>query len=499
MNGILFAVTSSGLYRSIDSGGLWVPVDSGLTDSNIDCIVGTPNEVYLGTYSAELLRGSGIFRSTDSGMSWTHSNSGLTNLGVRAMLMRGKAIYSGTKGSGVFTSTNQGSSWAQSSSGLRNNVVNSLLVQGDTVFSAGSYSSGIFMTTDQGTKWIPADSGLADRYILSLATSMEPNVGTKLLAGGNSGKLFMSIDNGAHWETVDTIAKGDVMALCAIGNIVLAGSQGGVFISNDYGRSWVKDTSFWSNDVWCLASQIDSVGNPVFYAGTYSADVQRKTSKDVRWGYSGLHGGHSIYALATLGNNLFAGAAQGGGVFLSTDLGNEWIARDSGLQAVTIFDFALSGENLFAATDNGVFLTRDSGTTWTAENFGLSYAGVQSIVASKTTLFAGTAYGGVWSRPLSEMIGNNSVAKKAALNPSFTSYPNPFTKATKISFTSETGYATVSIVNLLGQEVVRLFSGELAAGEHAFTWDAGGLAPGMYVCILQQGSHLDRLPVVRLR
>jgi flagellar hook assembly protein FlgD len=87
------------------------------------------------------------------------------------------------------------------------------------------------------------------------------------------------------------------------------------------------------------------------------------------------------------------------------------------------------------------------------------------------------------------------------------SYPNPFTQSTTITFSSpESGQAEVTIVNLLGTEVARLFSGELAAGEHTFTWDAAksiaydAAAPrGMYECIMRMNGSTQEIPVMLTR
>ncbi|HET6400209.1 MAG TPA: hypothetical protein VFH95_02325 [Candidatus Kapabacteria bacterium] len=64
-----------------------------------------------------------------------------------------------------------------------------------------------------------------------------------------------------------------------------------------------------------------------------------------------------------------------------------------------------------------------------------------------------------------------------------------------------TGYADVSIVNLLGVEVAHLFSGELAAGNHSFTWDADRIAAprGMYECLVRMNERVEILPMVLAR
>lgn len=74
------------------------------------------------------------------------------------------------------------------------------------------------------------------------------------------------------------------------------------------------------------------------------------------------------------------------------------------------------------------------------------------------------------------------------------SYPNPFSQSTEIAFTSATaGYADVSVVNILGVEAAHLFSGELAAGENDFAWDAQGMAPGSYWCVVHIGDSVERI------
>jgi hypothetical protein len=57
------------------------------------------------------------------------------------------------------------------------------------------------------------------------------------------------------------------------------------------------------------------------------------------------------------------------------------------------------------------------------------------------------------------------------------------------------------IVNLLGVEVARIFSGELNAGEKSFTWDASEDAcatSGIYECVIRMNGQIEKLPVMLL-
>jgi DNA-binding beta-propeller fold protein YncE len=80
------------------------------------------------------------------------------------------------------------------------------------------------------------------------------------------------------------------------------------------------------------------------------------------------------------------------------------------------------------------------------------------------------------------------------------SYPNPFLNSTSISFTTpERGPVQVTIVNLLGTEVARVFSGELEAGKRTFTWDARGMPPGIYWCEVRMNGNVERAAVLKSR
>jgi hypothetical protein len=81
-------------------------------------------------------------------------------------------------------------------------------------------------------------------------------------------------------------------------------------------------------------------------------------------------------------------------------------------------------------------------------------------------------------------------------------YPNPLTQSAKISFTlPESGAslgdaAEVTIVNLLGSDEARLFSGTLSAGTHSFDWDASGAAAGTYFCVVRTINGVQRVAMV---
>lgn len=65
-------------------------------------------------------------------------------------------------------------------------------------------------------------------------------------------------------------------------------------------------------------------------------------------------------------------------------------------------------------------------------------------------------------------------------------YPNPFNPTTKIEYSvPKSGYVSLKVYNLLGQEVSTLFSGNQKVGNYIATFDGTGLASGIYLYRLQ--------------
>ena len=74
---------------------------------------------------------------------------------------------------------------------------------------------------------------------------------------------------------------------------------------------------------------------------------------------------------------------------------------------------------------------------------------------------------------------------------SLTNYPNPFSDATTFEYIlPEDAIVSLSIYNLMGQEIAKLQEGEeVLAGTHTESFEANELPDGIYYCILQVGAQ----------
>ena len=69
-------------------------------------------------------------------------------------------------------------------------------------------------------------------------------------------------------------------------------------------------------------------------------------------------------------------------------------------------------------------------------------------------------------------------------------YPNPFNPTTKINYSvPNSGFVTLKVFNILGQEVATLFSGQLHPGKYVATFDGSNFASGVYIYRLDAGGN----------
>ena len=302
-----------------------------------------------------------------------------------------------------------------------------------------------------------------------------------------------------------------IVTLAAVGTNVFAGTGvkvldvgEGVYLSSNNGTSWTAVSNGLTN------TYVDAfaVNESNFFAGTAGGGVFLTINNGTNWTAANTDlTNPSVLALVVSGTNLFAGTG-GSGVFLSTNNGTSWSAANTGLPN-GVGALAVSGTNLFAGIFDlnlaGVYLSTDSGASWTGVNSGLPLSPARSISSFAvigTNLFAGIGGGGVWRRPLSEMVTSvqnfpTDLPKHFSLGQN---YPNPFNPATVISFgLPSKSFVSLKVFDALGREVSIVLSEDLSAGTYSRQWNAGGLPSGVYFYRLQAGPFIETKKLVLLR
>ncbi|MEW6509907.1 MAG: fibronectin type III domain-containing protein, partial [Bacteroidota bacterium] len=372
---VFLGTMEGGVYRSSDNGASWQPMNNLLTDPHIHSLASFGTFLYAAT-------SAGVFVSRDDGGSWYPSSRGITDTLIQAITVKDTILFAGTYSDGVFRSTDAGAHWEPASNGIGSSNVRAFAVLGTDIF-AGT-TNGVYRSTDDGANWALASNGLTNVFVSTLYLS-----GSTLYAGSTNlptGGVSRSTDGGANW-TVAGLQSYQVFAIAAYNNVLLAGTNLGIYASTDEGANWyVAEGGRFYNYVYAL-----SLFGANFLAGTYRG-VLVSTNLGTTWNASnnGLSNGW-VTGFVKHGSMLFAGT-YGGGVFLSPDDGTTFAARNGGLERTYINALALSGEYIFAGVEVGAYLSLDDASSWTKALGGLPDAEVYSL-----GVFGGNIFAGVFS------------------------------------------------------------------------------------------------------
>lgn len=363
--------------------------------------------------------------------------------------------------------------WRKTNSSVGINI--NALAAKDSILVAGSDTGGVFVSYDNGASWKAASNGPGSRNIKSLLFK-----GNLLVAGiGNglsSGATFTSTDSGKSWKPATTPYYGYLFCMTLNGSDLLAGTWYGVIRSTNSGQTWttLSTTGFPSNPgVSALAFNGSYIFAGVNNSGGGGTGAFLSTNNGGSWTTknNGLTN-TDVNALAVKGTMLFAGTNNS--VYRTKDSGANWSHTTNGITTTNINTLLVLGNNIFAGTDDGVFVTYDDGENWTRVSDSLpANTSVWSLVLKGNYLFAGTG-SGVWKIPASKVVtGIYKVETMKHLE----IFPNPSQGICYLNTENLQGALDVEVVNTLGEKVYTVHIGEKVASK---SLDLRFLPKGIY-------------------
>lgn len=252
--------------------------------------------------------------------------------------------------------------------------------------------------------WVLSDSGPEMGHSIFISSYASPGAvhcfavsAKKFFAGTDSGGVFLSNDSGRSWISVNSGLQNKlnsfysyypILSLFVKDSLLFAGLPGGnIWVSSISVISWKFAAALPSSmgNVYALAS-IDTF----LFAGCYGNGAFLSTNQGQNW--SAINTGltysndKAIMSFAVIDSNLFA-ATYGGGVFRTTNKGASWVQIYNGLLNSEISVLAAIDSNLFAASDVGVFRTTNKGISWTNTGFDLSL--IDAFTVTGNSIFAG--------------------------------------------------------------------------------------------------------------
>ncbi|MFZ5862525.1 MAG: WD40/YVTN/BNR-like repeat-containing protein [Nitrospirota bacterium] len=284
----------------------------------------------------------------------------------------------------------------------------------DRVLALTNYSIGLLKSGDRGQRWDTANRGIRSYSLYRLV--VDPRDPDLVYVGAGGGGLYRSVDGA---ETF--VERNNGLGNTNIGAIVLhpgdpdrvfVVTSTGVFVSPDRGETW----SAWNEgDTFSQSQQYQDLvivpGDPDTALLASEFGVWRRRPGEPSWTIASpdLQGRPITVLMAHPdGRRVFAAALrdgrtlEGGGLFVSEDLGTTWARWDRGdLSRAWIRRLWFDSRSalVYAATSgDGVLRSEDGGRTWEPRNAGLPLPDVRALVpdpANPRRVFAGTHGHGV--------------------------------------------------------------------------------------------------------
>lgn len=253
----IFAGNSAGIFKSSNLGENWINTNNGSTIGPVNNLSTSGTLVYAGTHN-------GVFKSTNNGLNWILVNNGLTNLFITSLSPIDSFLFAGTP-AGIFRSTDYGANWVMINNQLI--FVSNIARINDKLFAT---RQGIWYSTDYGSNWNL--SGLLDTTIVSIALH-----GSKIFAGTSDWGIYISNDFGQSWIP-GGLSEGHqrLTSIKTYGSRMIVGNyqgNGGSFTTTDYGQSWREFNEGFPNSL-PFVNCMEIVDDQVF-AGTNSSIWKR--------------------------------------------------------------------------------------------------------------------------------------------------------------------------------------------------------------------------------
>lgn len=463
-------------WKSTDAGVTWVLKNAGLVGfggwiHGMDIDPTNPSTIYLNGYS------NAIAKSTDRGENWFFSGTGIGQE-INAICVdytNTDIIYAAgigwIGGSGAWKSTDKGETWNRINIGfpadrpypsLNTMVMHptdpSILYVGGNPMP-GRPSIGVYKTTNGGNNWFETDSILRGIDVKMLAIDpVNPNtVFAATMAG-----LFKTTNGGTTWDTTTLIAP---IARTIVfdpqnSNIIYAGMFGPASIckSTDAGATW--DTISIANDDTTVICVAVAPSNPdVIYAGTVGNE-------------------QGVYVYKSLDGGLTWQRKSKGLPRLNDPDSMRW-HRPKGVNSLAIDPINPNIVYAGIALEGGIYRTTDGGENWTAMNNGYNGYPFTDIVVidpgDRKTLYAGS-YNGIWTYTTTDTLEPSPQDKKAIV------YPNP-ARGTHVTFIYDLDSAAEVTIKVysLSKQLVASIAETKSAGENSTRLDISEIPSGIYL------------------
>ena len=522
--------SGGGVFMSPDSGRTWT--DYGQDDVTVSSIaVSEKGKVFVEVDSS-------VYSAVHAPIPRQGSNWSLDQNGI-PLAASVIAVQNGRDGE-VIALTDQGTyvyddstdSWTVVLPGIPSAEVTSQFYNPSGTSFAGTQGNGVFYNDSLSKSW--TQCGIYPSHVTALGT-------------GSAGELLVGTDNGIYeripgsrfWQKLEVgLGRSTIYQIqyAAPDSTIYSATSDGLYSLTKGSGSWNLTTSEWTYTFLETPAQyyigtsggimsttygvggnwttVQTVGLPlvhiyslardssnVLYAGTQDAGIFSSTD-GIFWTQIGLSTPLIFRTVKTIqisSNGVIFAGTDSAGAYYSDDAGADW-NRISSITGKQITCFLLNDTaGYYAGTSDGVFVSMDRGVTWHSANDGLTELNVNSIFLDRQgNVYAGTDSGLFVSKAIETAIQSRTVtASSFSLSQN---YPNPFNPSTAIRFVVPgSELVSLKVYDVLGRLVRTLLNKVESPGRYQVTFDAAGLASGVYFCRLEAGNYVMTRKMVLIR
>jgi len=221
-NDRLFAISSAGVYASLNGGDSWAL--SGLTNTTVA-------SVGVGSSAAYASQIDGVMsKSEDDGASWNRlTGYPFPNATALEIMVDGNTVYAGG-GDSLRQSKDGGQSW----SSIKKGYFPKILKGGSGIYALDSYAGTVLKTTDNGSTWqkLPQVLSTGTVNLRDMVVSGNNVIVTTQIYGA-----YILKDGDSEWKKVNDLPEA-LSGLAAYDSYVFCSSGLQFFFSSDSGLNW---------------------------------------------------------------------------------------------------------------------------------------------------------------------------------------------------------------------------------------------------------------------
>jgi len=325
--GFVSSVVSDDIAYSISASDYWVYTNGpGVGNSVRSFAVDSKGRLLAGTWTS----GGTVWRTSENSNSWTQLGTIPMSDSVMGISVNAKDhIFISVISKGLYRSTDDGASWQLKNNGLTNLRVHCSLVDKKGYVWVAS-EGGLFRSTNNGDSWVFRIGGIVGLVFLDSANAIVTQ---------DASKIYRSTNDGGSWASISGSLGVELKGVHPDGSYFGSSATSAIYRSTNFGTSWVN------------------LNNPYVFTSMISAMT--------------FNARGDIFGTQNDGD---------AGVIMSTDMGANWRAANTGLPSKKVMPIVcLPNGDVFVAPDLcGVYRTRvptqpAPNIPWTFASTGISH------------------------------------------------------------------------------------------------------------------------------